>query len=93
MVDCSHANSSKDPALQPLVMDNLVNQIVEGNRSIVAAMIESRIGWGKQKLGDDPAALEYGVSITDGCIDWPTTERVLRESAEKLMQPLQARIA
>jgi 3-deoxy-7-phosphoheptulonate synthase len=93
MVDCSHANSNKDPALQPLVMDNLVNQVVEGNRSIVAVMIESQIGWGKQKLGNDPSALEYGVSITDGCIDWATTEQVLRDAADKLSQPLQARIA
>lgn len=91
MVDCSHANSNKDPALQPLVLDNLVNQIMEGNRSIVGVMIESNLGWGNQKLGDDPAALEYGVSITDACIDWPTTERILRDANERLSAPLQAR--
>ncbi|MEX0429903.1 3-deoxy-7-phosphoheptulonate synthase [Spiribacter insolitus] len=91
MVDCSHANSSKDPGLQPLVMENLVNQIIEGNRSIVSVMIESNIGWGNQKLGNDPAALDYGVSITDGCIDWETTERVLRDAASRLSQPLLAR--
>ncbi|PWG65228.1 3-deoxy-7-phosphoheptulonate synthase [Sediminicurvatus halobius] len=91
MVDCSHANSNKDPALQPLVLDNLVNQIIEGNRSIVGVMIESNIGWGNQKLGDDPAALEYGVSITDACIDWPTTERILRDANERLAEPLPAR--
>lgn len=93
MVDCSHANSSKDPALQPLVMENLVNQIIEGNRSIVAVMIESNIGWGNQSLGDDPAKLTYGVSITDACIDWETTDRVLRDAAERLAQPLRARVA
>jgi len=91
MVDCSHANSSKDPALQPLVMENLVNQVIEGNRSIVAVMIESNIGWGAQKLGDDPASLTYGVSITDGCIDWETTEATLRDAASRLAQPLLAR--
>ncbi len=91
MVDCSHANSSKDPALQPLVMENLVNQIIEGNRSIVAVMIESNIGWGNQSLGDDPAKLTYGVSITDACIDWETTDRVLRDAAKRLAQPLRAR--
>ena len=91
MVDCSHANSSKDPALQPLVMENLVNQVIEGNRSIVAVMIESNIGFGAQKLTGDPADLAYGVSITDGCIDWETTERMLRESAGKLAAPLVAR--
>lgn len=91
MVDCSHANSNKDPALQPLVLDNLVNQIMEGNRSIVGVMIESNLGWGNQKLGSDPAALEYGVSITDACIDWPTTERILRDANERLAEPLPAR--
>jgi len=92
MVDCSHANSNKDPALQPLVLDNLVNQIMEGNRSIVGVMIESNLGWGNQKLGSDPAALEYGVSITDACIDWPTTERILRDACERLAAPLPARV-
>lgn len=91
MVDCSHANSNKDPALQPLVLDNLVNQIMEGNRSIVGVMIESNLGWGNQKLGSDPAALEYGVSITDACIDWPTTERILRDANQRLAEPLPAR--
>jgi 3-deoxy-7-phosphoheptulonate synthase len=93
VVDCSHANSSKDPSLQPLVMENLVNQIVEGNRSIIGMMIESHIGWGKQKLGDDPNQLDYGVSITDACIDWPTTEQVMRQAADQLRQVLPNRLA
>ncbi|MBS3785207.1 MAG: 3-deoxy-7-phosphoheptulonate synthase [Gammaproteobacteria bacterium] len=93
MVDCSHANSNKDPALQPLVMENLVNQIIEGNRSIVAVMIESNIGWGAQKLTEDLSALEYGVSITDGCIDWPATEKLLKDAAQRLHQPLLARVS
>ncbi len=92
MVDCSHANSNKDPGLQPLVMENLVNQIVEGNRSIVAVMIESNIGWGAQKLSGNPSDLEYGVSITDACIDWDTTETMLRNAAERLAKPLVARL-
>jgi len=93
MVDCSHANSNKDPALQPLVMENLVNQIIEGNRSIVAVMIESNIGWGAQKLTTSPADLDYGVSITDACIDWDTTESLLRDAAARLAKPLLARSA
>jgi len=93
VVDCSHANSSKDPSLQPLVMENLVNQIVEGNRSIIGMMIESHIDWGKQKLGDDPSQLKYGVSITDACIDWPTTEKVMRDAASQLRQILPLRQA
>jgi 3-deoxy-7-phosphoheptulonate synthase len=72
-------------------MDNLVNQVIEGNRSIVAVMIESHLGWGAQKLTEDLSQLEYGVSITDGCIDWETTERVLRDAATRLAQPLVAR--
>ena len=92
VVDCSHANSSKDPALQPLVLDNLVNQITEGNRSIVGMMIESNIGWGNQKMTDDPADLAYGVSITDACIDWETTEKAIRDMASRLREVLPARM-
>ncbi|MGI9274970.1 MAG: 3-deoxy-7-phosphoheptulonate synthase [Endozoicomonas sp.] len=93
MVDCSHANSNKDPALQPLVMENIANQILEGNQSIVGIMVESNIGWGSQKMTADPKDLEYGVSITDACIDWPTTEKTLRDMREKLKTVLPDRIA
>lgn len=89
MVDCSHSNSNRDPALQPLVLDNLVNQLLEGNQSIIGMMLESNLGWGEQKLNaENPSALQYGVSITDPCIDWPTTERILGEAAEKLREGL-----
>ena len=91
MVDCSHANSNKDPALQPLVLENVSNQILEGNKSIVGLMIESNIGWGAQKVPADLKDLEYGVSITDACIDWETTEKTLREMREKLKDVLPAR--
>lgn len=91
MVDCSHANSNKDPALQPLVMENVTHQILDGNRSIIGLMIESNIGWGSQKISEDRSQLEYGVSITDACIDWPTTERTLTEMAEQLKSVLQSR--
>ncbi|WP_353982047.1 3-deoxy-7-phosphoheptulonate synthase [Salinicola endophyticus] len=93
MVDCSHANSNKDPALQPLVMENVTHQILDGNRSIIGLMIESNIGWGAQKIPADRSQLEYGVSITDACIDWPTTERSLTQMAEQLAPALQARLA
>ncbi|WFF43071.1 3-deoxy-7-phosphoheptulonate synthase [Salinicola endophyticus] len=92
MVDCSHANSNKDPALQPLVMENVTHQILEGNRSIIGLMIESNIGWGAQKIPADRSQLEYGVSITDACIDWPTTERSLAQMAEQLAPALKARL-
>ncbi|WP_252180052.1 3-deoxy-7-phosphoheptulonate synthase [Endozoicomonas sp. 4G] len=93
MVDCSHANSNKDPALQPLVMENVTNQIIEGNQSIVGLMIESNIGWGAQKVPANLEDLKYGVSITDACIDWETTEKTLRDMKEKLKTVLPARVS
>lgn len=84
MIDCSHANSNKDPALQPLVMDNVANQILEGNNSIIGLMIESNLKWGNQSLPEDLADLKYGVSVTDACIDWQTTEKALRDMHDKL---------
>jgi len=84
MVDCSHANSYKDPELQPLVLDNVAQQILEGNQSIIGVMLESHLVGGNQKLTDDKTQLEYGKSITDGCISWETTESALIRLAEKL---------
>ena len=92
MVDCSHANSNKEPELQPLVADNLCNQIIEGNQSIVGMMIESNIEAGNQSIPDDLSQLRYGVSVTDGCIDWPTTERCIRDMHDKLRGVLQERV-
>ena len=91
VVDCSHANSFKDPAMQPLVMRDCVHQIVEGNRSIVGLMIESNLGWGNQSLPADRSQLKYGVSITDACVDWATTETMLREAHAKLKDVLPTR--
>ena len=91
MVDCSHANSNKDPSLQPLVMENVSNQILEGNQSIVGLMVESNIGWGNQKVPADLNDLQYGVSITDACIDWETTEKTLRNMRDKLRSVLPGR--
>ena len=84
MVDCSHANSSKDPELQPLVLDNIGQQILEGNQSIVGVMLESHLLAGNQKLTSDKSQLEYGKSITDGCIGWETTDTALSKLADKL---------
>ncbi|MCE8020016.1 3-deoxy-7-phosphoheptulonate synthase [Halomonas sp. MCCC 1A11036] len=91
MIDCSHANSNKDPALQPLVMDNVTNQILEGNRSIMGLMVESHIGWGNQKILDDHSQMQYGVSVTDACIDWPTTQEAITRMAQKLAPVLAER--
>ncbi|MFB0961975.1 MAG: 3-deoxy-7-phosphoheptulonate synthase [Pseudomonas sp.] len=84
MIDCSHANSNKDPALQPLVLENITNQIVDGNQSISSLMIESHLGWGNQSICEDLSQLQYGVSITDACIDWDTTEKSIRSMHAKL---------
>jgi 3-deoxy-7-phosphoheptulonate synthase len=91
VVDCSHANSNKKPELQPLVVDNVANQILEGNRSIVGLMIESNLKAGNQPIPDNLAELEYGVSVTDGCIDWETTEQCLRRTRNKLKDVIASR--
>lgn len=91
MVDCSHANSNKQPELQPLVVENVGNQIVEGNQSIVGLMIESNLKAGNQSIPDDLDQLEYGVSVTDGCINWEATETCLRELRENLKEVLPQR--
>ncbi|MEX2488258.1 MAG: 3-deoxy-7-phosphoheptulonate synthase [Pseudomonadales bacterium] len=92
-IDCSHANSNKDPGIQPLVMDNVANQIIEGNQSIIGLMVESNIGWGNQPIPEDTSRLEYGVSVTDACIDWATTEKAihdLRDKVKKVLPPRKA---
>ena len=78
MVDCSHANCGGDPRRQEIVAADVLRQIVAGNRSLIGLMIESHLHEGNQPLPRDPADLRYGVSITDPCIDWETTERILR---------------
>jgi 3-deoxy-7-phosphoheptulonate synthase len=90
MIDCSHGNSFKDPDLQPLVLDNCINQILEGNRSIVGFMLESHLHAGSQKIGPEPSQLAYGVSVTDACIDWETTERALRKAHRNLLKAREA---
>ena len=93
MVDCSHANSNKNHDLQTLVMENVTNQILEGNQSIIGLMIESNLKSGNQKIPADLNDLEYGVSITDACIDWDTTEEALRGMHNKLKAVLPDRQA
>jgi len=93
MIDCSHANSNKDPSIQSLVLKDVTNQILEGNQSIIGVMLESNINFGNQKIPKDLNDLEYGVSVTDACIDWSETERTIREMAAKLKDVLPARKA
>ena len=93
VIDCSHANSYKKPELQPLVMHDCVNQIRAGNRSIVGLMIESFIEAGNQPIADDLSKLKYGCSVTDACVDWPTTETMIREARSALQRLLVTRNA
>ena len=79
LVDCSHDNSAKKPELQPEVLRTLLDQITAGNASIMGAMVESNLGAGSQPFPQPKENLRYGVSITDGCIDWPTTEKLVRD--------------
>lgn len=79
LVDCSHDNSSKQPERQPEVMRGLLEQITAGNTSIMGAMIESNLEAGNQPFPQPKEKLRYGVSITDACIDWRTTESLVRE--------------
>ncbi len=92
VVDCSHANSNKDPALQPLVWHDVVHQILEGNQSIIGLMVESNLEAGSQPITEDPSKLKYGVSVTDACVDWDTAEEMLREADAKLKDVLPRRL-
>ena len=93
MIDCSHANSNKDPAVQSLVLKDVTHQILEGNQSIIGVMLESNLHFGNQSIPKDLSQLKYGVSVTDACIDWKETERTLREMAAKLRPVLPERTA
>lgn len=84
MVDCSHGNSNKDPERQPAVLDEIMDQISAGNDSIIGVMVESNLGAGNQKFPAPKEDLAYGVSITDGCIDWDTTEASILSAYEKM---------
>ena len=91
MIDASHANSNKDLYLQPLVLKNVTEQIIDGNKSIVGLMVESHLKGGRQDIPENLCDLEYGKSVTDGCIDWETTENVLLEMHEALKDVLAQR--
>ncbi len=91
VVDCSHANSAKNPELQPLVIADLVHQVRLGNRSLVGMMIESNLEAGNQPIPADLSQLKYGCSVTDGCVDWNTTEKMLRDAAALLRDVLPQR--
>ena len=84
MVDCSHANSGKQHARQEEVCHSVIEQRVAGNRALIGIMVESYLKEGNQPFPRNPAELCYGVSITDACLGWEVTERMLRWGAGKL---------
>lgn len=92
MVDCSHGNSNKDYRRQPLVIDSVIEQINAGNRSIIGVMIESNLKEGNQSSEQPRSAMEYGVSVTDACIDMHTTDALLRKMHAQLANKLVARL-
>jgi 3-deoxy-7-phosphoheptulonate synthase len=84
VIDCSHGNSRRDANRQPEVLRDVVCQRASGTKSIVGAMLESNLVAGNQPFPKPPGSLVYGQSITDACIDWETTERIVLEAAERL---------
>lgn len=91
VIDCSHANSFKTAEHQAFVLADVMNQIRDGNRSIVGVMLESHIEAGNQPIPKDLSQLKYGCSVTDACIDWATTERVLKGASALLRDVLPRR--
>ena len=86
IVDCSHANSMKKYQGQAVVWKNVINQYISGNEALIGLMLESNLYEGNQKFSSDVASLKYGVSITDECISWETTEQLLLWANETLLQ-------
>jgi len=91
MIDCSHGNSNKDFRRQPGVAESATAQIKDGNRSIIGLMIESNIFEGNQSSEQSRSTMKYGVSVTDACIDWDTTDRLLREIHNDMSSVLASR--
>lgn len=92
VVDCSHGNSNKDYSLQPLVTENVVSQIEEGNKSILGIMLESHLFEGNQSSEQPRSEMRYGVSITDACINWENTADLLQRCHQQLSGPLKKRL-
>ena len=88
LIDCSHQNSGKKYEQQGAVFQSVIHQIGEGNANIRGLMLESHLHAGNQVLTFDPSKLSYGVSITDPCLDWPSTARLIRWGAQHLHQEL-----
>lgn len=88
LVDCSHHNSGKNHERQPGVFQSVIHQIVEGNTNIRGLMLESHLFGGSQKLTTNISQLQYGISITDACLDWRSTSHLITWGAELLQKQL-----
>ncbi|HDM8060894.1 3-deoxy-7-phosphoheptulonate synthase [Vibrio harveyi] len=84
IVDCSHGNSEKDFRRQSMVVDSVITQIMQGNQHIVGLMLESHLYEGNQPILEQRELMKYGISITDGCIGWQETEKILLDIHQKL---------
>ncbi|EDQ00606.1 3-deoxy-7-phosphoheptulonate synthase [Shewanella benthica] len=91
IVDCSHGNSLKDHRRQQGVCEDVFAQILQGNKSIIGVMLESHLNEGRQSSDKPMSELAYGVSVTDACMDWATTEQILREGSVLLAHLLPSR--
>ena len=92
MIDCSHGNSEKNHENQAKVLDSVSKQIQLGNNSIIGIMLESNLVAGNQPIPDDLDELIYGVSVTDACIGWETTETLLRKFSSEIGSALKNRL-
>jgi 3-deoxy-7-phosphoheptulonate synthase len=93
MVDCSHANSEKKFAKQEDVWRSVIQQRIEGTHSLIGLMVESHLHEGNQPIPKNLKDLRYGISITDSCISWETTERMLRWGHEALAKAVSATVS
>lgn len=84
MVDCSHGNSRKKFQGQAVVWNNIIQQYINGNDAIMGLMLESNLYEGNQKFSGEFSTLKYGVSITDECISWDSTEQLILDAHEKI---------
>ena len=84
LIDCSHANSRKDPSRQKRVLRSVIDQVMWGEKAIKGFMLESNLFEGSQKISGDCRKLKYGVSVTDACIGWDETERILVNASHLL---------
>lgn len=83
MIDCSHGNAGKRHEMEETVWKAVLRQRRRGNNAIMGMLVESNLEAGNQPLSADLSRLRYGVSVTDACVDWPTTERMLRSAARR----------